>query len=77
MNTVCFCNSIWLVVEILEGEGRVLRGIPGSSHSKKIISPMRKTACNMHVPTNYMHVVVNMHVTLLLRECYMHVVRVL
>ena len=30
----------------------------------------------MHVTTNYMHVMVNMHVTLLLHECYMHVVRV-
>ena len=36
-----------------------------------------KCACNMHVTTNYMHVMVNMHVTLLLHECYMHVVRVL
>ena len=27
----------------------------------------------MHVTTNYMHVMVNMHVTLLLHECYMHV----
>ena len=37
----------------------------------------KKCACNMHVTTNYMHVMVNMHVTLLLHECYMHVVRVL
>ena len=39
-------------------------------------NPMRKSvhACNMHVPINYMHVMVNMHVTLLLHE---HVVRVL
>ena len=38
---------------------------------------MKKCACNMHVKTNYMHVMVNMHETLLLHECYMHVVRVL
>ena len=31
----------------------------------------------MHVTTNYMRVMVSMHVTLLLHECYMHVVRVL
>ena len=37
----------------------------------------KKCACNMHVTTNYMHVMVNMHVKLLLHECYMHVVRVL
>ena len=37
----------------------------------------KKCACNMHVTTNYMHVMVNMHVTLLLHECYMQVVRVL
>ena len=37
----------------------------------------KKCACNMHVTTNYMHVMINMHVTLLLHECYMHVVRVL
>ena len=37
----------------------------------------KKCACNMHVPTNYMHVMVNMHVTLMLHECYMHVKRVL
>ena len=37
----------------------------------------KKCACNMHVTTNYMHVMVNMHVTLLLHECYMHVVQVL
>ena len=36
-----------------------------------------KCACNMHVTTNYMHVMVNMHVTLLLHDWYMHVVRVL
>ena len=45
------------------------------------VAPMlpyaKKCACNMHVKTNYMHVMVNMHVTLLLHECYMHVVRVL
>ena len=41
--------------------------------------PMRKSVhvtC-MFQPTNYMHVMVNMHVTLLLHECYMQVVRVL
>ena len=38
---------------------------------------VKKCACNMHVPTNYMHVMLNMHVTLLLHECYIHVVRVL
>ena len=47
----------------------------------------KKCACNMHVTTNYMHVMVNMHVTLLLHACCtgvgngsactMHVVRVL
>ena len=37
----------------------------------------KKCARNMHVTTDYMHVMVNMHVTLLLHECYMHVVRVL
>ena len=52
-----------------------------SSLADKYIRPYqpyaKKCACNMHVPTNYMHVTVNMHVTLLLHECYMHVVRVL
>ena len=41
------------------------------------LSLAKKCACIMHVTTNYMHVMVNMHVTLLLHECYMHVVRVL
>ena len=45
----------------------------------RIVKPpyAKKCAFNMHVTTNYMHVMVNMHVTLLLHECYMHVVRVL
>ena len=42
-----------------------------------LIPYAKKCACNMHVTTNYMHVMVNMHVTLLLHDCYMHVVRVL
>ena len=53
-----------------------------TTHLPTILSGMeipyaKKCACNMHVTTNYMHVMVNMHVTLLLHECYMHVVRVL
>ena len=41
--------------------------------TKEIMYPYaKKCACNMHVTTNYMHVMVNMHVTLLLHECYMH-----
>ena len=50
---------------------------PLSRYCMDHTSYAKKCACNMHVTTNYMHVMVNMHVTLLLHECYMHVVRVL
>ena len=62
----------------LGGGGKNFEGNPRFFPLKKNYIPYAKNcACNMHVPTNCMHVMVNMHVTLLLHECYMHVVRVL
>ena len=76
-----FCNAgctLCVVYQLRMGARLLTLETWQAQHLEPVNTPYaKKCACNMHVPTYYMHVTVNMHVTLLLYECYMHVVRVL